>query len=584
MKSLILKVCRLYNVFGSGASHGIYAQFIQQSGVHNNGQRIGLLRGAGTRFATYFYAMMRLLRLQAPLLATIHQAIFSDLNLNDRVRSAVMDIEDKAFWKALYTLVRAVFPAIRALRYCDSNTPAMDKIFHLSYRTTCAIEHSCEKLNDADLFGPIHGDIDLEREQIEVFGHEVIPPAQNTTVASDDDDTVNDPVTFSLGNRILFEWEKRRNKLEHDYSIAGWALSVMPAVRADVVERLLGIHRDAIERVIVKLHEPPCPNRSNEIKDKTIGDIKHMFWLEFKDFQQKTGPFGKEDRWLTSTALRGSSHIWHELYSLPYTGVLGFVACRVCLKSLGIGPCERSWGDVKSIKSGKRSHLGGDSIKKRAVLYTTAKIHASRIKRNIMECIDAEGPNAMFGDDDMKYVDIFLCYLSYYKSLTQQILFFLSFDHQLENFGVEISDLKQPVTHRIFRAWVEDWEKDAIHKDCCVSEARVLTKYRDLAFFDPDDNVTRTIYPKNLEWVKKTRGMAGSRSRWAILGTHPDNDDDDDKIEPFEISDLVIDLIVKTPQAAGVKILQQELIVEEVEGNGEDTMSAAVGGDQEELV
>ena len=221
MKSLILKVCRLYNVFGSGASHGIYAQFIQQSGVHNNGQRIGLLRGAGTRFATYFYAMMRLLRLQAPLLATIHQAIFSDLNLNDRVRSAVMDIEDKAFWKALYTLVRAVFPAIRALRYCDSNTPAMDKIFHLSYRTTCAIEHSCEKLNDADLFGPIHGDIDLEREQIEVFGHEVIPPAQNTTVASDDDDTVNDPVTFSLGNRILFEWEKRRNKLEHDYSIAG---------------------------------------------------------------------------------------------------------------------------------------------------------------------------------------------------------------------------------------------------------------------------------------------------------------------------------------------------------------------------
>ena len=143
----------------------------------------------------------------------------------------------------------------------------MDKIFHLSYRTTCAIERSCEKLNDADLFGPIHGDIDLEREQIEVFGHEVIPPAQNTTVTSDDD-TVNNPETFSLGNRIPFEWEKRRNKLEHNYSIAGWALSVIPVVQADVVEGLIGIHRDAIERVIIKLHEPPCPNRSNEIKEK----------------------------------------------------------------------------------------------------------------------------------------------------------------------------------------------------------------------------------------------------------------------------------------------------------------------------
>ena len=117
--------------------------------------------------------------------------------------------------------------------------------------------------------------------------------------------------------------------LEHDYSITGWALSVMPAVQADVVEQLIGTHRDAITLVIIKLYEPPCPNRSNEIKGKIIGDIKHMFWLEFKDFQQKTGPFGKKDRWLISTALKGSSHVWYELFSLPYTGVLGFVACRV---------------------------------------------------------------------------------------------------------------------------------------------------------------------------------------------------------------------------------------------------------------
>ena len=81
-KILILKVCRMYNVFGSGAAHRIYTQFIQQSYFHNNGNRIELLRDAVTRFATYFYAMMRLVRLQAPLLATIHQAIFSDLNLN----------------------------------------------------------------------------------------------------------------------------------------------------------------------------------------------------------------------------------------------------------------------------------------------------------------------------------------------------------------------------------------------------------------------------------------------------------------------------------------------------------------------
>ena len=72
-------------MFSSGAAYGIYAQFIRHSGVHNNGKRIGLLRGSGTRFATYFYPMIRLVHIQAPMLATIHQAIFYDIILNDRV-------------------------------------------------------------------------------------------------------------------------------------------------------------------------------------------------------------------------------------------------------------------------------------------------------------------------------------------------------------------------------------------------------------------------------------------------------------------------------------------------------------------
>ncbi len=48
LQSLILKTCRLYNVFGSGASHAMYAQFKAQASHFNKGKRIGLLRGAGT--------------------------------------------------------------------------------------------------------------------------------------------------------------------------------------------------------------------------------------------------------------------------------------------------------------------------------------------------------------------------------------------------------------------------------------------------------------------------------------------------------------------------------------------------------
>ncbi len=40
---LTLKTCQMYNVFGSGANHVIYAQFIAQTSAANNGRKIGLL-------------------------------------------------------------------------------------------------------------------------------------------------------------------------------------------------------------------------------------------------------------------------------------------------------------------------------------------------------------------------------------------------------------------------------------------------------------------------------------------------------------------------------------------------------------
>ena len=74
--------------------------------------------------------------------------------------------------------------------------------------------------------------------------------------------------------------------------------------------------------------------------------------------------------------------------------------------------------------------------------------------------------------------------------------------------------------------------------------------------------------------------MKGSRNRWALLGTHPDMDDDD-KIEPFEISDLIIGLIVSTPQETGVHIIQHDDGDKEEDEEEEDTMDVGLGGDQD---
>ena len=66
-------------------------------------------------------------------------------------------------------------------------------------------------------------------------------------------------------------------------------------------------------------------------------------------------------------------------YSLPCTKVLGFVACRVISKVLGIGAEENSWGDVNTIKSGKRSAIRSDVSEKQSIVYTSACIYSSRI-------------------------------------------------------------------------------------------------------------------------------------------------------------------------------------------------------------
>ena len=57
---------------------------------------------------------------------------------------------------------------------------------------------------------------------------------------------------------------------------------------------------------------------------------------------------------------------------------------------------------MKNIKTGKRVHLGGDSLEKRAVLYASALISDARIKQKSNENIEASGPNALFCDDDLK--------------------------------------------------------------------------------------------------------------------------------------------------------------------------------------
>ena len=167
----------MYNVFSSGASHGIYAQFMEQSTQANKGRPITLLCGSGTRMGLWFYAMHRVLRLKKALLATIFQPKFTELKHTARCAQAVSDIENPSFWKAIYHILRAVFPCLRALRCCDKSEPCMDQIVFLAWRATKAIEKSIDSLNDKTLFEidcNKHDEVTFEKAQFFSGGHDAV--------------------------------------------------------------------------------------------------------------------------------------------------------------------------------------------------------------------------------------------------------------------------------------------------------------------------------------------------------------------------------------------------------------------------
>jgi hypothetical protein len=298
------------------ANHAIHAQFMAQSSLYNKRRLISLLRGAGTRFGTWFYAMHHALHLKQALLATIHQQKFLDLESAKKqsVRMAVQDIEDNKFWKCLYILLHSVIPALRALRFCNASRPVMDKIFFLSHRTTHAIEKSQEFLNNSNLFGALtmdsnliaecnvilgSNDGDIRNEEADDVVFKETPPTEDKLSGKEDDDSNKGEsvVTMLFRAAVCWNWCKRKTKIEHPYAIVDWALCVMEDICKDFRLRLKGAEHDAIESVVKCLHLPPCPNKSVDLSKTSSAEIVDTFWNEFKAFQCYMEPFHHPSWW-----------------------------------------------------------------------------------------------------------------------------------------------------------------------------------------------------------------------------------------------------------------------------------------------
>jgi hypothetical protein len=248
--------------------------------------------------------------------------------------------------------------------------------------------------------------------------------------------------------------------------------------------------------------------------------------------------------------------LWKQplLASEEYTKVLGKFACRVCSKILGIGLAERSWGDVKHLKTNKRSHLSHDSIKKQATIYGAYCMEKASIYGKMAAEKENQGPIRFWTDED--------------------------FDEEFNMFKDDERNKDKNKVIRFFKGWEEEWEQAAILNKDPVNEAKLLSKYGGLQFFDEDTEGMLQIESEHLDWRRRRKDTGGY-----VLICYPEHYDKDspnakDAIEYWAfVDDLRYSICeyYKKNEKLGVQVLEQP-------GTNEEENDSSSSDDEENKV
>ncbi len=81
------------------------------------------------------------------------------------------------------------------------------------------------------------------------------------------------------------------------------------------------------------------------------------------------------------------------------------------------------------------------------------------------------------------------------------------FDLELENWDVDVNELKEITISRNFVGWTEDWEKEKWKVDVAVNKVLFANKYKDMHFILPDTGhmyyirEEDVVYRRRYGWV-----------------------------------------------------------------------------------
>lgn len=113
-----------------------------------------------------------------------------------------------------------------------------------------------------------------------------------------------------------------------------------------------------------------------------------------------------------------------------------------------------------------------------------------------------------------------------------------------------MENLKQPKIHKIFRGWLEDWEKELLEINGCVVEARLLEMCRDLMFLDSDTIKTFKVWGFNLLLLRGSWKRDTTKG-WGLVCIDKDGEEDG-----CLLTKDVIELIGLHQQEGGVQVVR----------------------------
>ena len=175
----------------------------------------------------------------------------------------------------------------------------------------------------------------------------------------------------------------------YDWLYVMYFFCVIPHIREDVFKNSNRKHHIQVNNFIKTLFYGSS--------EKDLHGNLDTFWSEYKKFHHKNNHFdSNEFIWSSKDIRDGNSHLCHQKYSLPCTKVLDVVSFRITSEILEIISAERSWGDVKAIKSGKISAIGSGISEKQSIVYTSAWVEEEKLWRTISNTDSKYGPHSHY--------------------------------------------------------------------------------------------------------------------------------------------------------------------------------------------